>query len=326
MTRRTSGLSHRGFTLVELLVVIAIIGILVALLLPAIQAAREAARRSKCLNNLKQLGVAMHNYHDTHQVFPPGGFGSTIWSQPANSGNADTGVSIARAGWMQVILPYIEQGALHAQFIPYMDGSAGYLSPLNWPGAGELIPTLICPSDPEGGKNARLADTAGNTNPTCFGNYVVCQGSDNSSNGRNLNGMFFMRSRTTFAKLVDGTSNTLMSSEVRLVAERPASSLDTSTDWRGMYYNIYGNTCWFSSQFPPNTPQSDLVRRCVNVPEAPCIYTTSGATRMFARSEHAGGVHVGLADASVRFVADSIDSTVFALLGSIDDKDPAGAF
>jgi len=324
MKRYTRDTAPRGFTLVELLVVIAIIGVLVALLLPAIQAAREAARRTQCTNNLKQLGVAMHNYHDTHKVFPPGGFGSTIWSQPANAGNADTGVSIARAGWMQVILPFIEQGTLHAQFVPYMDGSLGYLSPLNWPGAGELIPTLLCPSDAESGKNERLTDTTGLATPTCFGNYVVCQGSNSSSEGKNLNGMFFIRSRTNFSKIADGTSNTLMTSEVRLVAERPGSNIDTSTDWRGMYYNIFGNTCWFTTQFPPNTTQPDLVRRCVNVPEAPCIYTTSGSTRMFARSEHAAGVNVGLADASVRFVADSIDSTVYALLGSIADRDPAG--
>ena len=116
MKRYTRDTAPRGFTLVELLVVIAIIGVLVALLLPAIQAAREAARRTQCTNNLKQLGVAMHNYHDTHKVFPPGGFGSTIWSQPANAGNADTGVSIARAGWMQVILPFIEQAFSLVEF------------------------------------------------------------------------------------------------------------------------------------------------------------------------------------------------------------------
>src|SRR3546814_780854 len=101
--------SHKGFTLIELLVVIAIIAVLVALLLPAVQQAREAARRSQCKNNLKQIGLALHNYHDTHRVFPPGQmswFGSDLF--PLNAG--------ARISWMQQILPFIDQAPLYNSF------------------------------------------------------------------------------------------------------------------------------------------------------------------------------------------------------------------
>lgn len=326
-------MKRHAFTLVELLVVIAIIGILVALLLPAIQAAREAARRSECNSNLKQLGLAMHNYHDTHNVFPPGGFGTTLWSHPEQSNPSvypDSGHSVARAGWMQVILPYIEQETLHDQFVPYMNGVHGFVYPGAWPGAETLITTLLCPSDPGAGKNECWSGSSSSPTrgPKCFGNYVVCQGLASTPSGRNLNGMFYQRSSTKMRDITDGTSNTLMTSEIKIVPDRSTGTpIDSSADWRGGYYNNYGVSHWFSTEFPPNTTQPDLVRRCVNAAHAPCIPTYEpSATRMFARSLHPGGVLAGLADGSVRFISDSVDSTLYAYLGSRKDGNVIGEY
>ena len=320
---------RRGFTLIELLVVIAIIAILIALLLPAVQQAREAARRSQCRNHLKQMGMALHTYHDSHRVFPPGGLGSKVWSQPSMPGNVDTNDSTARATWMQMILPYIDQKPLYDLFVPYMNGANGLVNPISWPKAETLIPVLLCPSDPGAGKDFGWSGTL-ERDPRCFGNYVVCQGSTGTSLGSDhsatrLNGMFYQMSRTRMSDVTDGTSNTLMTSEIIVVRDAgsaTAANLDTSSDWRGMYYNNFGVTSWFSSQFPPNTPQDDVVRRCIDRANAPCSWASGGSdtnTRMFARSHHTGGVHAGLADGSVRFINNSINGTLYGLLGSRSD-------
>lgn len=309
----------RGFTLIELLVVIAIIAILIALLLPAVQQAREAARRSTCKNNLKQLGIAMHNYHDTHRTLPPGGLGSTIWSQPNYSGYTDYHDSVARAGWMQMILPFIDQAPLYNQFTPYMNGTEPYANPMNWPEADTLIPTLLCPSDPGSGKNQMWRGTGPSLEPVCFGNYVACQGSTSNDTGRNLNGLFYQMSAIRMRDITDGTSNTFLTSEIRLVPEGSGTPVDTTSDWRGLYYNLFGATCWFSTEFPPNTTQSDIVRRCIDTPQMPCIQDGGGSQRIFARSQHTGGVHVGLADGSVRFISENIDGQLYGYLGSRAD-------
>jgi len=127
---------HYGFTLVELLVVIAIIGILIALLLPAVQAAREAARRTQCNNNLKQLGIALHNYHDSHGTFPP-----------AHLETGTTGPTFRHHfGWLAYLLPYIEQENVYR----LIDFRLKYSAPENRQDASVGIKTFICPSDPVG--------------------------------------------------------------------------------------------------------------------------------------------------------------------------------
>lgn len=316
---------RRGFTLIELLVVIAIIAILIALLLPAVQQAREAARRSTCKNNLKQIGIAMHNYHETHRVFPPGGLGSTIWSQPTTSTGPDYQNAVSRIGWMQMILPFIDQAPLYNQFVPYMNGLDSTGFPMDWPNAETVIPTLLCPSDPGASKQQLWRGSGPALSPVCFGNYVACQGSSSNSTGNNLNGMFYQISNTRMRDVTDGTSNTLMTSEIKIVPESGTSSpIDTSSDWRGLYYNIFGVTCWFSTEFPPNTTQSDRVRRCISKSDAPCIPALSGSTRMFARSTHTGGAHVGMADGAVRFVSENIDGTLYGYLGSRADGQVLG--
>ena len=320
--------AFRGFTLIELLVVIAIIAILIALLLPAVQQAREAARRTQCRNNLKQLGLAMHNYHSAHKVFPPGGLGSTLWNQPTISSTADYNDSVSRAGWTQMILPYIDQAPLYNQMTPYMNGAHGFVHPIDWPGAEQNIPALQCPSDSGSGKNQMWSGTLV-LDQRSFGNYVVCQGSTSSSTGLNLNGIFYQMSNTRVRDVTDGTSNTLLTSEIRVVPDGgTASPIDTQSDWRGFYYNIFGVTSWFSTEFPPNTPQADQVRRCRNLASegTPCVYVASGSTRMFARSMHEGGVHAGMADGSVRFLSENINRALYSYLGQRADNQVLGEF
>jgi|CXWL01.1.fsa_nt_gi prepilin-type N-terminal cleavage/methylation domain-containing protein len=198
---------RRGFTLVELLVVIAIIGILVALLLPAVQAAREAARRMSCGNNLKQLGLALHNYHDTYKTFPP----DAIWHGNAK-GTTGSATTVRNYTWIAMVLPFIEQGPLHDQ----IDFTRPALISLNAfqvngsPGIAVEIPSLICPSDP-----------GFNTPPRGIGitSYAGNAGWDahrRKFGDSALAGVFTFYDNTRFQDIVDGTSNTVAIGEVTL--------------------------------------------------------------------------------------------------------------
>jgi prepilin-type N-terminal cleavage/methylation domain-containing protein len=148
------GYRRRGFTLVELLVVIAIIGILIALLLPAVQAAREAARRVQCANKFKQVGVAMHNYHAAHKRFPPG----TVHWDARNFGDPDCGPNPPPSaplhyhgwGWCVFLLPYLEQQDIYNQ-VDFGSGVAIW-NPVNFPVTQYRIEAFLCPSDPQGGE------------------------------------------------------------------------------------------------------------------------------------------------------------------------------
>lgn len=300
-------MKRRGFTLIELLVVIAIIAILVALLLPAVQQAREAARRSTCKNNLKQLGIAMHNYHDTHRVFPPGYF----------AGFNETGGTwnYRRIGWMQMILPYIEQGPLFDQFQPQRQAQA---LPWAWTGRDSVIPVLSCPSDPAAGKV---------TSHGFHGNYVGCQGNQGmtSGNQRNMNGMFFVESRINMADIGDGTSNSIMMGEILLVKD--------ANDRRGRYFITGWNTAnvTFAAFLNPNSDQPDLGRSTATTgiidspPWSPASNNT-GTARLVARSRHRGGAQFGMADGAVRFISENVDNLTYQRIGNIDAGTVPGEF
>jgi len=309
-----------GFTLIELLVVIAIIAILIGLLLPAVQKVREAAARAKCNNNIKQVVIALHSYHDANGNFPHGtynlidGTGST--PAPYN-GKFD------RRCWAHDLLPYIEQGNLYAKFETYVNAGN---SALGFPDLGTVLPTMFCPSDPTSPKTQTFWGGFGTPTQGFSGNYVVC-GGDNyfnpgGTNGSlNTNGIFHALSKTKMTDITDGTSNTAFVSELILVPDT------NGHDIRGRYFNPAHSGVAFSTIYPPNTLIPDQFNWCqaTPVPRAPCTYT---GTNMFVlpRSYHTGGVNMGLADGSVRFIRNTVTPATFRSLGSRNGGEMPGDF
>ncbi len=199
-----------GFTLIELMVVIAIIAVLIALLLPAVQAAREAARRVQCLNNLKQLGIALQNYHDAVSVFPPG-YVAASWFI---DGETDTAPGWS---WASMILPFIEGGPLYAA----TNFSLSIQAPANTTATQTLLGAFLCPSEqlPPGG-TFPVTDGLGNAVATVApSSYAACTGNDQSDVALGLNfdglgnGLFFRNSGIRIAAITDGTSQTVMLEE-----------------------------------------------------------------------------------------------------------------
>ncbi len=311
----------RGFSLIELLVVIAIIGILIALLLPAVQTVREEARRTQCTSHLRQLGLALHNCHEAKGHFPHGTYNyidSTFHTPPPYNDMQD------RRCWMHDTLPYLEQGPLYERFDAFMET---YYSALGFPELDKTIPTLMCPSDPVGPKlHTFWGGMTGQATQGFSGNLIVCAGNDYFNPGglessAKLNGLFFAVSKVRLADISDGTAVTAMCSELILSPDT------TSHDIRGRYYNPAHSGVAFSTRIPPNTLVPDRINWCSDrpVPRAPCVWN---GTNMFvsARSYHPGGVNLGMADGSVRFVSDYIDPITFKAIGSRNGHELSGKF
>ncbi|MCA8987123.1 MAG: DUF1559 domain-containing protein [Planctomycetaceae bacterium] len=321
-------MSRKGFTLIELLVVIAIIAILVALLLPAVQQAREAARRSSCKNNLKQLGLAMHNYHDTHSVFP--------------YGYDDAPVTRKRDTFFHRILPFVEEANFQDQ---YESLNLTWVHWYTYDVAGHPVDVFMCPSEPSG-----PAVGGGGTDFGFQGNYVVCAGggiNTSTANDRTIavvedgvsilidpniittdtKGMFSTRSRTKFRDVVDGTSNTLLMSEAIIRGTTGANWGGAGGYWGGAPHGSYG----FSTADVPNTSYPDRVYSCKSTtfPNAPCENGNAGGLSgryNFARSYHKGGVQVVMADGSTRFVSENIDRRTYRYMGIMADGKVLGEF
>ncbi len=317
--------TRTAFTLVELLVVIAIIGVLVGLLLPAVQQAREAARRMSCSNNLKQIALGLHNYHDTFRQFPYG------------SKREIAGDTQRRDTWYQRLLPFVEQGPYYELYktTDAQPGTSAWIH--NYPEEiiGIPVETFMCPSDPAG-----PARGGGGSDRGFQGNYAVCSGGGtptvpviaNITEPINLNmhredagGMFGLQSNRKFRDCNDGTSNTLMVSEGIIRGSRGGSWGGLGGYWGGAPHGSYG----FSTGEPPNTTVPDRVYSCKSTtfPRAPCENGNADGLPgryNFARSYHTGGVNVALVDGSIRFVTESIDRDTWRNLGNRNDQGVLG--
>jgi prepilin-type N-terminal cleavage/methylation domain-containing protein len=319
---------RQAFTLIELLVVIAIIAVLIGLLLPAVQKVREAANRTRCNNNLKQIGIALHNYHDARGFFPHAtynyidGTGST--PAPYN-GTED------RRCWWHDILPYVEADNLFNAFQAYMNTGG---TALGFPGIDNTVVKIYeCPSDPTSPKvGTYWGGTNGSATQGFSGNYLVCGGNDYFNPGTltnpndiasssRLNGIFYALSRTRITDVRDGASNTAFTSEVILSPD------NNGHDIRGRYFNPGHSGVMFSTRVTPNTLVPDQFDWCqaTPVPRAPCIWTNVGIF-VSPRSYHPQGVNLGLADGSVRFVSDGIDPVTFSALGSRNGGEVVGPY
>ncbi|MCA9091599.1 MAG: DUF1559 domain-containing protein [Planctomycetaceae bacterium] len=317
---------NRGFTLIELLVVIAIIAILIALLLPAVQQAREAARRSQCKNNLKQIALGMHNYHDTHNTFPFG-----VHANGMNNHGGVIGFP-ERMSWMPMLLPYIDQAPLYNQVAPLFStaNSSEYPSAL----INTIIPTLMCPSDPNSPKVTTVHGTGSPTpdkNDGFCGNYLASSGSqklsESGNQSKNANGIFYYLSRVRMGDIIDGTSNTVMLGECKVVPETTTAH----RDWRGRYWRADHNSSLFSTELPPNTSANDICRTCeasttgFGLPGCTGSGTT-GDQVIYTRSYHTGGVQVALADGSCRFVSENVDTNTWRAVGTRNGGETIGEF
>ncbi len=269
----------RGFTLVELLVVIAIIGVLVALLLPAVQSAREAARRMQCLNNLKQIGLACHNYHDSFNQFPPG------------EANGTYGGS---SGFV-AILPYMEQQNAYQLY----DFAKGNSDPLNQQVVAQRISAFICPTCIFSRKVPIPGCDANNRAP---GTYAFSSGSldpygsiasGNPNNGAIVNGV--SGGPVNFGSISDGSSNTLLSGESHW------SFQDYTFTSGACSGQIRGGFSYWSSPYPLATLFTTLG------PFNPQTMSGDSKRLMNFRSNHPGGVNMGNCDGSIRFWSDNID-------------------
>lgn len=328
-----------AFTLVELLVVIAIIGILVALLLPAVQAARESARRTQCVNNLKQISLSVHNYHDTHKKFPFG------------KGASYPGAPVyARWSAHALLLPFMEQQNLHdtidfkfAPATPGMGGVIGFMPAYSNASGINVIPSqvfiagFICPSDPTAVQGAWPGQN----------NYVgnqggwLCDRGDQPGAPTDVSpteiqtGVFYFLSQVRFSDAIDGTANTMMFSEklrgngspnprtdmfvmpnqtslnatyATCQATNPATATPLTSKW-GWSWVMGENCCTlYCHVSQPNT------FTCAGIPFPGTM--TNMAMQVAATSRHPGGVNGAMMDGSVRFATSTIDLTVWRAIGT----------
>lgn len=338
----------RGFTLIELLVVIAIIAILIALLLPAVQQAREAARRTQCKNNLKQWGLALHNYHDTYNIFPPALNGSGRFNNAAfySGGNVVQNTS----GWV-FLLPYIEQSAAYGLYNFNSTGSLSnpYGMPMALPGNANVnvavtsmkLAGLECPSHPQAGE----VSSSGITNPADFysrenarrASYGFNTGSmtDYSSsyaayNGDIRQGAFGNGGAARLRDLTDGTTNTI------LVGEAWGGARYKTNAAFGPWGLTGTHTC--CHLYTPSNSSSVLTIANITPyqqykPNADYTFYTTGVADPLKRqyawgygSGHTGGIQVTLGDGSSRFISENIDLLTFWQLNYIHDGAVIGEF
>jgi prepilin-type N-terminal cleavage/methylation domain-containing protein/prepilin-type processing-associated H-X9-DG protein len=323
----------RGFTLIELLVVIAIIAILIALLLPAVQQAREAARRSSCKNNLKQLGLALHNYHETFNTFP-----ASSYCPPANAYGMTT---IGHChSWLESMLPQLDQGPWFDQ-IDFTIANHQGVNPgvLN----NQKITVLMCPSDPDAGLfvNQREAGYTPNLPTGANGSFSLgasykpsagpmsvngcpiasqaptllnCRGTQVGRQNDEAYGMFNGGFKATnFTHCKDGTTSTFLIGEVLPI-------------WNSFNMYFVSHLQVASTNLPPNYQNinpavCDKAIQKIQRQSTACYQTMAGYM-----SEHPGGVQMCFVDGSVSFISENIDYATWVHLGDRDDGVPVGEY
>jgi prepilin-type N-terminal cleavage/methylation domain-containing protein len=299
---------NKAFTLVELLVVIAIIGVLVALLLPAIQAAREAARRSQCKNNLKQIGIALHNYESARRSFPPG-FISAAKNNVVNAEGTGPGW-----GWGAFILPYLEESAVFQQ----IDFKKNITDPLYDQLREKPLTIFRCPSDSVELPLFAVQNSSGSAiTQLAFGNYVGVAGTfEVSVYPDEGNGVLFRNRQIAIKQITDGLTHTIM------VSER-ASRQSPQTTWVGAVTD---------ASVPPKVPTYDNEG-------PPVLVLTNTGTAADERvpnnelghvedsnSMHPQGVDIMFCDASVQTINNDIDPNVWVALGTRAGAEPNGSY
>lgn len=333
--------THKGFTLIELLVVIAIIAILVALLLPAVQQAREAARRTQCKNHLKQLGLALHNYVDVNTVLPPGASVDLSVTSTANNGSW---------GVHGRILPYLEQGSLYDQ----VDLSIAW--DFQTPIDGLKIPIYACPSDPKSDQARDPGSGKVTLYPTSYGFNYGTWFVFNPTNSQGGDGLFYPNSKLSFRDAVDGSSNTLLASEVKgwtPYTRNGGPSTTVRPDMVPQAETIVAS----GTDFKTNTGHTEWPDGRVHhtgvtttlTPNSNVTYSNGGTLYeevdfnswqegkdgsagsptyavITARSYHQGTVNAVLLDGSVRSISENIDLSIWRGIGTRAGGEVLGEF
>lgn len=304
---------RRGFTLVELLVVIAIIGVLVALLLPAVQQAREAARGIGCRNNLKQLGLAFHSYHDIHKTLP---YTTAAWGPTGVTFSGNRGWA-----WSSFILPYIEQSAVYNQinfndFVPV--GTNREL-------LKNAIPISVCPSDAGRLRRVRPYGMTGQplfVEAVASSSYVTSGGPFNTGDPANrgqppsafteaARGLFYYEAVTVrFPQVTDGLSNTIMAGEITFRDANTPQQAGSGRDWNGIWYGS-----WFAASSDPKGSNvlsfQRTGERAMNVPRN----AGDQPQRQGFHSNHPRGAYFLFGDGAVHYISENIDHTATSWAG-----------